>query len=351
MTTPYSRIAADPNCYLYELDPESGAGAVLHVDRAFYRDASFLDQRAVAARRFGGWRIEAMPMMAALHGAGRADPAPHFIFHVGHCGSTLLSRVLDGLPGVHGLREPLSLLGLAHRRVAMHWQGVATDPRGDDLLSLALAMLQRPPADGERALIKTTSRVAVLARELLAWRADSRALFLFIDLEDFLAAHLRDPALTATAVDAARERRIEWRALGRRDPWPNLAADTMPDSAPEALAFLWWRERRRVEELRADPAYADRIVELDFADWRVDPPTATARVARHFGLSDDATAILSAIAAAAPERYAKDPTQTFDAASDRADREAALAANARAVVRAMAQAELWSERLREPGNA
>ncbi len=345
MTTPYPRIAADPNCYLYELDPESGAGAVLHVDRAFYRDASFLDERAVASRRYGGWRTEATPLMAALHAAGRADPAPHFIFHVGHCGSTLLSRVLDGLPGVHGLREPLALLGLAHRRIAMHWQGVAADPRGDDLLSLALAMLQRPPAAGERALIKTTSRVAVLARELLARCADSRALFLFIDLEDFLAAHLRDGELTATAVDAARERRIEWRALGRPDPFPKLAPDAMPESAAEALAFLWWRERRRVEELRDDPALADRILELDFTDWCADPPAATAALARHFGLTDDVTAVLAAIAAAAPDRYAKDPSRPYDAVESRRAAEAALKTHARAVVRAMAQAELWSRQM------
>ena len=74
MTAPYARIVADPNCLLFELDPDSGQGAVLHVDADFFRDASFLDQRAVATRRFGGWRVAGAALGEALRLAGRDDP-------------------------------------------------------------------------------------------------------------------------------------------------------------------------------------------------------------------------------------------------------------------------------------
>jgi len=51
----------------------------------------------------------------------------HFIFHAGHVGSTLLSRLLDEAEGVLSLREPLPL-----RTIAENF----SEPRLDLLLRL-----------------------------------------------------------------------------------------------------------------------------------------------------------------------------------------------------------------------
>ena len=69
------------------------------------RDASFLDERALPAGADGGW----LPLGFAgdTTGAGGCD------LHIGHCGSTLLSRLLESWPQLQGLREPLPLRTLA----------------------------------------------------------------------------------------------------------------------------------------------------------------------------------------------------------------------------------------------
>ncbi len=59
----------------------------------------------------GEW-LPAAAVEQALAGA-RDVRALHFIFHAGHVGSTLLSRLLDEARGVLSLREPLPLRAIA----------------------------------------------------------------------------------------------------------------------------------------------------------------------------------------------------------------------------------------------
>src|SRR3546814_16003598 len=64
---------------------------------ADYRAASFLDQRLLTDRVGREWRA-----WNALPDLGAAAPRPDFIFHIGHVGSTLVSRLLaevgDAMP-------------------------------------------------------------------------------------------------------------------------------------------------------------------------------------------------------------------------------------------------------------
>src|SRR3546814_20118484 len=49
----------------------------------------------------------------ALPGLGAAAPRPDFIFHIGHVGSTLVSRLLAEVGDALPLREPMLLRALA----------------------------------------------------------------------------------------------------------------------------------------------------------------------------------------------------------------------------------------------
>ncbi len=75
-----------------------------------YRAASFLDDRMLTAQSKGAW----VPLEQVMEKAQRIEARPlHFIFHTGHVGSTLLSRLLGETGGVLSLREPLPLRSLA----------------------------------------------------------------------------------------------------------------------------------------------------------------------------------------------------------------------------------------------
>src|SRR3546814_2757077 len=78
---------------------------------ADYRAASFLDQRLLTDRVGREWRA-----WNALPDLGAAAPRPDFIFHIGHVGSTLVSRLLAEVGDALPLREPMLLreIGRAH---------------------------------------------------------------------------------------------------------------------------------------------------------------------------------------------------------------------------------------------
>ena len=100
----------DPAWHLFDIDPASSQGAWLELSENVFRDASFLDQR-VAGLATAQRRAEIDPAYKEITAAD--SQPPHFIFHLGHCGSTLLSRALASTPAVLPLREPLTLRRLA----------------------------------------------------------------------------------------------------------------------------------------------------------------------------------------------------------------------------------------------
>lgn len=168
---------------------------MLHFRAGDYRDAAFLDDRLLSQRRFGGWRTGFEDIEARLQ-AEPAQHSAHFLFHIGHCGSTLLSRLLDALPGVLGLREPLPLLALADRRVEVAQPSSRIEPaRFERMLAAVSAGLRRGFQDTHRIVVKPTSVCTALAGQLLALDPQARAVLLGMRLDAWLPVMLRDPGL------------------------------------------------------------------------------------------------------------------------------------------------------------
>ena len=74
--------------------------------------SAFLDDRSLRADR-PRHGVEWWHLAAAFPPAARRDV--QYIFHIGHVGSTLISRLLGELPGILSLREPLILRVYADR--------------------------------------------------------------------------------------------------------------------------------------------------------------------------------------------------------------------------------------------
>ena len=293
----FSRSAAYP---LFAFDAAQNRAWVLHFEAGDYRRASFLDQRSLGRREVSGWTLDRAELDAAL---GPSPPLRdvHWLFHVGHCGSSLVSRLLDLVPGVLGLREPLPLLALAHGR---------EDPAVRAWEAPVLALLARGFPDSRAVVVKPTSVVTTLADRLLP--PTGRGCLLWVDLQTWLATMLRDPGLIEGVLATEPLRLARQPALPRAE------------LTGARLARAWLVEQLRWRTLSADPALAGRLIDLDFADVLRDPAPATARLAAHYGLAvpDDwaqrikASELLS--------RYAKDGGAHFDANARR--RELAAAA-------------------------
>lgn len=282
----FSLNAAYP---LYAIDPAQDRAWVLHFDREDYRRATFLDQRALQHRAVSGWTVTAEELAEA------AQPAPpmarlHWLFHIGHCGSTLASRLLDLIPGTLGLREPLPLLVLAHERQR---------PDAGAWLESARPLLARGFADTQAVVVKPTSVVTTLADQLLP--DTGSACLLWVDLQTWLATMLREEGL-AEAPLATEGLRLQ-----------DVQVSAPATGRSERLARLWLAEQRRWSRLKQHPSFSSRLFDMNFAEVLADPAGALQTLAGRFGLRVPADLDARIAGSRILQRYAKDPSQPFEA--------------------------------------
>ncbi|MDG2516981.1 hypothetical protein [Lysobacter soli] len=314
----FSRSAAYP---LFAFDPAQDRAWVVHFEAEDYRRASFLDQRALNRHDVSGWVVDRAELGASL---GPSPPlrAVHWLFHIGHCGSSLVSRLLDLAPGVLGLREPLPLLTLAHERdnpMAAAWE------------ALVLASLARGFADSRAVIVKPTSVVTTIADRLVP--ATGRACLLWVDLHTWLATMLRDARLIDGVLSTEPLR------LARQPDLPS--ADT--DGA--RLARAWLVEQLRWRTLAADPALTGRLIDLDFADVLRDPAPVVARLAVHYDLDVPEDWAQRIKASQLLSRYAKDGNAHFDSNARRRELSAAAEKHVDGIAEGMRWAEATLERI------
>lgn len=303
-----SDIAASPDHYLYALENgEPGAEAVIvPMDRAAYARSIFLDARISPAAA----TAQNVPV-AALAAAAAPPPGTAWIFHIAHCGSTLLARALDALGQGLVLREPLAL-----RQIAF-----APDPAR---LRLVLAMLGRRYGGQVPTLIKANVPVNTLLPAIAAADPAAPAVFLHCGLEDYSLAVLRSP-----------QHRAWVREMAARFAAP--VADGQSGASDAAcLAALWlWQMRAFADALDAMP----RACSLDSERFYADPAATLAALAPRFGRASTDTAIAALVAGPLFATYSKRPGLAFDNAA-RLARRAALAAQ---LAGEAAEACRWAE--------
>lgn len=323
---------------LFRLDPIGGSVEILQFDADDYRRAAFMDERVLARRRFDGWRL---PLSVVLPELLAAPPRPpcRWIFHLGHCGSTLISRLLDGLPGVLGIREPLPLLELAGLQPERDAPLGRIDPqRFDTCLQLCIRALQRGFASTRAVVVKPTSWCSVLAPSLLSARAESRAVLVGLSLRRWLAAMLRDPGLRQTTRRQAPIRMAAWQQLSG-----DGGARIWQLNDAELLAMSWLVEQRRWQLLNAQERW--ELDYLDFDRFLQHPGEALYRVTQSLGLAASIEVVDAALADGPMQRYAKDERQTYSAGTRDHELSRASLEHADAIRNGMAWAEAACARL------
>ena len=100
----------------------------------------------------------------------------HFIFHTGHVGSTLVSRLLDETGSVLSLREPLPLRTLADAHDALgHVDSLLSDAQFDRSLAQFMRLWGRGYATTRCVIVKATSSAGRLAAPILSAQRRHRA--------------------------------------------------------------------------------------------------------------------------------------------------------------------------------
>jgi hypothetical protein len=268
-----------------------------------YRQASFLDQRILTSDKPREW----LPWTDLAGFAGSLPDRADFIFHIGHVGSTLISRLLGELPQVLALREPLLLRTFAElfpvrERPDALWPPETFLPR----LQTALGWLSRSFRSPQRPVIKATSFVSELAPALL--RPGRKALFLYVSPETYIETILGGEASRQelAVLSGPRLTRLH-RRIGE-EPW------RLWQLGPgERAALAWACEMAALQQASETCSSAD-ILWMDFDAFLRNPGLLLLRAAEHFGQTVSAEAAAALASGPIMGRYSKAPEHGYSPA-------------------------------------
>lgn len=300
-------LRQNPDVLFQDLDVINRRGLLVRIAEADYRRASFLDHRVLKPDTEGAW----FPLLRLLNETAdiRAALPPHFIFHVSHCGSTLVSRLLAELPGSLPIREPLTVLALAMQRRERGRPTARLMERGwDELFELSLRLLGRAYRPGERSLIKATSACANLLGPLAAKSPASHALLLYTDLETWLCTMLRDDVVRENGRFYAAAWLTDFVAMTGHD---DIKLSELTDA--EQFTLNWLTGMLHFE--KAQQGMPERVLPCDFEVFLADAGAGLESAARFFGL--DGGRARETAAGPLMQSYAKNPNQGYDGAKRR----------------------------------
>lgn len=300
----WPQVVASPELHLHQVDFVQQAGLFVRMEAGAYRSASFLDGRSFGPRTVGGWIPLERIRETVLARQAPASPL-HFIFHMGHTGSTLLSRLLDETGDVQPLREPLALRTLAGLHDTRDEPAsLASGREVDDLTEVQLRLWARCRDGRTRAIVKATSSAARISVTLMAARPHARAVFLSMAPEPYLAVILGGPNSLLDVRGHAEERmRRMMRMLGS-PPRPLHAL-----SPGELIAASWVTEALTREDLRR--AVGERMLAVDFDSFLADIRGAMDSILAHLGIEGGPELAERIARSPALGRYAKAPEHSY----------------------------------------
>lgn len=252
--------------------------------------AAFLDQR-VLAEAGGSFLVPTRDFADAA--SSLPARLPNMIFHQGHCGSTLISRLIAAASPSRAFREPLVLRSLAALAANAASGDAAVTP---NTTAERVALFLRCFAQGRSpSIVKASSICTDLAAPLMAENPDFRALFVFVQPDTYIATMLAGP-----------NNRVDLGAFGglRRQRLRNRGVETAPLftlSTGQLAALAWLCEAAAYHAAPKD----GRFLAVDFDGFLSDPLTGLQAASRHLGLAVDPVAARMAIDGPDMRTYSK----------------------------------------------
>jgi hypothetical protein len=251
-------VSRDATWLAQALDPTEGLVRLVAMDDESYRIASFLDDRMLQTpidAQIVSWTLVEEAMSDDLRSDAR------WIFHIGHVGSTLVSRLLGEIGGVLGVREPRLLRDLALAPVDIRHRYIEPVPR----------LMSRTFSESEIACVKGTSFTSEIADSLVP--PGEHALLMYATPRNYVASILagENSLKELHLLAGSRSRRLNSRGVYL--PAQNDA---------EQAAAAWACEMTALEQ--AAEHMTDRRIEwADFDAMLRDMESTLRKIAEFFG--------------------------------------------------------------------
>jgi hypothetical protein len=331
-------LKRSPEVYPHTLD--IGQDQVLFVQmlEPDFAKSPFLDQRAIAPTAKGQWSQLSNVREAVAEAA--LPEQLGFIFHTGHVGSTLISRLIQG-EQIFSLREPTPFRVLSQVKAELPApESLLTPMEYQRDLDLFLKLWSRTWRPEQLTVVKATSYASECAEDVVGRDGCVAALMLYATPEAYTAGILGGPnsRIEAKILSPGRLRRLHQR-LGT-DVWRLHAM-----SEGERIAMGWACEMMAM--LAGSTGHEDKVQWLDFDRFLQAPEQGLGVVFDVFGVQASPTEIQALVNGPIMDQYSKAPEHQYDAALRHDVLEQSRRANSREISDALAwleaSAKEWPE--------
>ena len=280
-----------PDQFLHAFQPPYAM--FVNMDRAAYQRSIFCDMRISPISK-GALRVSTDDLLAAP-ALNNAPVDVCYIFHIAHCGSTLLARALD-LPDQNIVtREPLIL-----RQLAVTASNGEKSEAWSKQLALSSALLSRRYIADGPAIVKANVPVNFIIPELLTLNPKQKSILLYFGLEHYLFAILRSPNHRKWVHSVVHEMRG---AISKFTP----VDETMTDA--QKAAALWFAQISIYANILSTN---DCAVSLNAETLFNDPLNTIGNAFTHFGQPQEDKTAQEIIESDLFAKYSKNPKVKFD---------------------------------------
>ena len=298
-------LATTPEIYIQKLDLVRNTALLVRFSEAQFDAASFLDDRMLGNNIPSQW----VSLQSVIERANRVTNSRplHFIFHSGHVGSTLVSRLLEVAGGVLALREPFLLRQLAdaHDVVGLPESYLAHETL-DQLFRVVLKFWSQGFSETTAVIVKATSSAARIAPSILEKLPLSRGICVNVRAEIYVTTLLANPNLLTELKLLAPERIRRLQSFGMPPPPPLY---TMSFGELAAMGWLVgvWSQQKVVA------AAGGRVITVDFDALLANVRHEMGRVLQHFGLPCDEAILTRVAVSPVLTRYSKAQEHAYSA--------------------------------------
>ena len=282
-----------------------------------YRESPFLNHRIIVSDDF--WARIPLDVLTELlkkksfseiaDGSTASHECTRFIFHIGHVGSTLITKVLGSFDHVLALQEPLLLLWLTSYKVNLGKpESRISHDQYMDRLRIAITLLSKKFEETDDVVIKATSFTSVIADDILDQTEESKAIFVYTALEPYMATLLKGEGGDVVRAAPGRLKRLNSMVDG-----DGFILHKM--SRGEIIAMTWVTEMLTLNQVAQ--SRANRVLWLDFDSYLADPSKHLPGLLKHLEIRHSNADLDRVLSSDIHSKYAKSTTPEDYCAEDR----------------------------------
>ncbi len=267
-------LIASPEYYPLKLEGENLV--FVRMNRSTYQQSIFTMEGRIKTSAAGTWSVPFKQIVDAISRSDLNNPPAGCIYHIAHCGSTLLSRALDIDNKTLVIREPYVLRQICASPPARNRHEVETRSRA---LAIIWQLLSRR-FNNESVIVKANVPVNYCIAEMNGVIQGGSEVYLYSNLQEYLSSILKSDERAHWVAHLIKEMGSR---IKRIAPFQDLDLNTL--TTAQSTAVLWASQIHNYERAQLNKA----SFSLNSQTWFSKPSSVLQDLGTHFNCGIDKT--------------------------------------------------------------